>query len=817
MKKKFKIEGMTCSACQSHVQHAVEKLEGITSCNVNLLANSMEVSFNEDILKESSIIEAVDKAGYKAICKDEKKESNINSKPSEHKGRTLIIASIFALGVFYLCMGPMMHIPIPDLFVQNPLLLALTELFLTLPVVYLYRQYFINGFKRLWHLSPNMDSLIAMGSSASLLYGIYIIYVMAYRLGNGQDIMHLSHELYLESASTILVLVSLGKYLESKSKKKTNESIEKLMDLAPKIAILYKDGVETEIPVEQVKLKDTILVKKGMQVPVDGIILEGSASFDQSNITGESIPVYKEVGEEAISSTILTNGYVLIEATKVGEDTTIQSIIKLVEEAANSKAPISKLADRISFFFVPIVMLIALISFLVFCFLEGPSFAFGIGISVLVIACPCALGLATPVAIMVSTGVAARNGLLIKNAEILERTHTINTIILDKTGTITEGLPKVVHIEGFTKDPILQIAYTLEQKSEHPLATAIVNKALEENLEPLLLEDYDSHSGLGVEGKIENVSYFIGNKTYLNSLGIKVDYEDPRIESFCKNGITPLFVAKQNELIGIIAVKDEIKSDSIEAIAKLKQLGLEVIMLTGDNASTAAGIAKEVGIDHVISNVLPNEKQNVVLKEQQKGKKVAMVGDGINDAPALMSADVGIAIGRGADIAIEAADIILVSNSLYDVYSAIKLSKRTIQNIIGNLFWAFFYNAIGIVFASGVFYYAFHIKLNPMISALAMSFSSVFVVTNALRLNTFKTKKNQKRKGGEKEMETITLTVEGMMCKHCQARVEKALTEVPNVTQVIVSLENKTATITGNNLSKDVLEKAVTDAGYEVK
>ncbi len=815
MRKKFKIEGMTCSACQSHVQHAVEKLEGITSCNVNLLANSMEVNYNEEILKEETIINAVDQAGYKAISKDMKKNTS-SQKEKEHKGKTLITASIFALGVFYLCMGPMIYIPIPSIFKENPLLLALTELFLTLPVVYLYRQYFINGFKRLLHLSPNMDSLIAMGSTASLLYGIYIIYVMAYRLGNGVDITHLSHELYLESASMILVLVSLGKYLESKSKKKTNESIEKLMDLAPKTAILYKDGIEAEIPVEQVKLRDQIIVKKGMQVPVDGVIIEGSGSFDQSNINGESIPVFREVGAEAISSTILTNGYIIIEATKVGEDTTIQTIIKLVDEAANSKAPISKLADRISFFFVPVVMLIALISFIVFCFLEGPSFAFGIGISVLVIACPCALGLATPVAIMVATGVAAKHGLLIKNAEILERTHSIDTIILDKTGTITEGLPKVIHIESFTEDDILRIAYSLEQKSEHPLATAIITKAIEKEVEPYPIKDYDSHSGLGIEGKIESISYYIGNKSYLTSLSIEVDETDIRIESFCKDGVTPLFVAKEKKLIGFIAVKDEIKSDSFEAIAHMKHLGLDVIMLTGDNASTAAGIAKEVGIDNLISNVLPNEKQKVILQEQAKGKKVAMVGDGINDAPALMSADIGIAIGRGADIAIEAADIILVSNSLNDVYNAIKLSKRTIRNIKGNLFWAFFYNAIGIVLASGVFYYIFNIKLNPIISALAMSFSSVFVVTNALRLNTFKTYKKKKRKGG-KEMDTITLHVEGMMCKHCQARVEKALSELPEVTQVIVSLEEKTATVNGKNLSKDKVAKAIVDAGYEVK
>lgn len=810
MKQKFKIEGMTCSACQSHVQHAVEKLDGIEACNVNLLANSMEVSYNEASITENQIIEAVSKAGYKAILEGKKEEKPTPS--TDHKGRTLLIAFGFAIIVFYLCMGPMVHLPIPPIFEKNPLILAITELFLTIPVVFLYRNYFINGFKRLWKRSPNMDSLIAMGASASLLYGVYIIYLMAYRLGIGEDIMHLSHELYLESASTILVLVSFGKYLEGKSKKKTNESIEKLMDLAPKTALLLKDGKEIEVLVEEVKQKDHILVKKGMQVPVDGIIIEGSGSFDQSNITGESIPVYKTICEEAISSTILTNGYVVIEATKVGEDTTFNTIIRLVEEAANSKAPISKLADRISFFFVPVVMLIALISFIVFCFLEGPSFAFGIGISVLVIACPCALGLATPVAIMVATGVAARNGLLIKNAEILERTHSIDTIILDKTGTITEGNPKVVGILTFTDDPLLQIAYTLEQKSEHPLALAILSKVKEENIDSLILESYNSYAGLGIEGKINQQMYYIGNKSYLDSIHIHLDLEDERIQSFCNKGITPLFVAKEKTLIGILAVKDEIKKDSKEAIETLKKMGLEVIMLTGDNTSTASAIASEVGITNVISNVLPNEKQEAVKKEQDKGKKVAMVGDGINDAPALMRADIGIAISNGADIAMEAADIILVSNSLSDVSSAIKLSRRTIRNIKGNLFWAFFYNAIGILLACGIFYYAWHIKLNPMISALAMSFSSVFVVTNALRLNTFKNKK----KGGVK-MDTITLSIEGMMCKHCQAHVEKALTGVAGVSKVVVSLENKSATVTGEGIAKDALVKAVAEAGYEAK
>ncbi len=811
MKKKFKIEGMTCSACQSHVQHAVEKLEGIQECNVNLLANSMDVSFDEQALKEADIVFAVEKAGYKALSPEDIKQEE---KPKmDSKGKILILSAVFAVIVFYLAMGPMLYIPIPSFFEDNPLILAITELLLTIPVAFMNRHYFINGFKRLFHLSPNMDSLIALGSSASLVYGIYIIYVMAYHLNAGNEITHYVHDLYLESASMILVLVSFGKYLEGKSKKKTNDSIQKLMDLAPKTAILLKDGKETEVFVEQVKQNDFVVIKKGMQAPVDGIIVEGSGSFDQSNITGESIPVFKEKDEEVISSTILTNGYTVIQATKVGEDTTIHTIIKLVEEAANSKAPISKLADKISFFFVPIVMLIALISFIVFAFLENVSFAFGIGISVLVIACPCALGLATPVAIMVATGVAARNGLLIKNAEILERTHSLKTIILDKTGTITEGAPVLTDIISFSEEDILKIAYTLEQKSEHPLALAIMNEATKKGIVAYEIENFEILSGLGVQGDIQGITYYIGNKKYISSLSIDLEEKEKLIQSLSEQAKTPLFLATKEKLIGILTVKDKIKEDSKEAVQRLQKLGLEVIMLTGDNASTAASIAKEVGITRVISDVMPDEKQKVVKEEQAKGKQVAMVGDGVNDAPALMCADIGIAIGRGADIALDAADIILVSNSLNAVYSAIQLSRRTIRNIKGNLFWAFFYNAIGILFAAGTFYYAFHIKLNPMISALAMSFSSVFVVTNALRLNTFKTIK----KGEKKKMEKYTIQIEGMMCKHCQARVEKALQGVAGVHEVTVSLEQKNAVVTCEGVSKEALVQAVTEAGYEAK
>lgn len=808
MEKKFNIEGMTCSACQAHVQKAVEKLDGLSYVNVNLLKNTMDVKYDDTITNDEIIKNAVSNAGYKAYLPTEMKQEKVN-KTSDKKGRNLIISAIFGIILFYLAMGPMLHIPVPNIFKENPLILAITELLLTLPIVYLNRHYYINGYKRLFKLSPNMDSLIAIGSSASLIYGIFVIYQMAYRLGTNQDITHLAHELYFESAAMILVLVSFGKYLESKSKNKTNEAIEHLMDLVPKTAILLKDGKEIEIPIEQVKINDILIIKKGMQVPVDGIIIEGSGSLNQSNITGESIPVYKQINDEVISSTILTNGYLKIKATKVGNDTTINTIIKLVEEASNSKAPISKLADKISFFFVPTVIGIALITFIVFLFLESFTFAFGIGISVLVIACPCALGLATPVAIMVSTGVAARNGLLIKNAEILEKTHSIKTVILDKTGTITEGNPKVIDIIKYTNLDILKIAYSLELKSEHPLALAIIEKANESKITPYEITDYNSHSGLGIEGVIENETYYIGNNKFIESLNININSN--KINELTDEGKTPLLISNKENLLGIITVKDNIKQDSKQAIKDLKSLGIEVIMLTGDNASTAKAIANELAIDNVISDVLPNQKQEIVKQYQTEHNHVAMVGDGVNDAPALMSADIGIAIGNGTDIAMDAADIILASNSLTDVYHAIRLSRKTINNIKGNLFWAFFYNAIGIVLASGILYYPLGIKLNPMIGALAMSFSSVFVVTNALRLNSF----NKKRKEGKNKMEKITINVNGMMCMHCHARVEKVLKALPGVTNVAVSLENKNATVEGEGITKDLLIQTVVDAGYE--
>lgn len=815
MKKKFIIEGMTCAACQSHVQKAVEKLNGITSVNVNLLSGSMVAEFDEKILSVEQIIACVHHAGY--IAKDpDKKERRAND--SDHKGRNLMIAAGFTVLVFYLAMGPMIHLPLPPFLAgeENAFTLILLQFILTIPVLFIYRNYFFNGFKRLLHLSPNMDSLIAIGSSASVIYGLYILFMLSYQLGRGNlDAIHIyAHDVYFESASMILVLVSFGKYLEGKSKKKTNSAIEKLMDLSPKMALVQKNGTILELPIEEVKKDDLVVVKKGMLVPVDGTIQEGSGSFDQSNVTGESLPVYKEVGEKVISSTILTNGYIVLKAEKVGEDTTINTIIRLVEEAANSKAPISKLADKISAVFVPLVMLIALISFIVFLSIgQGFEVAFSMAVSVLVIACPCALGLATPVAIMVGTGVAARNGLLVKNAEVLEKTHWIKTLILDKTGTITEGKPIVTDIIGREDIPILHIAYALEQKSEHPLALAIINKAKESNLPLLEVTDFESYSGLGISGRIEQKKYWIGNEKFLKDRGIDLSSYEEKIKQLAEESKTPLLIAEDTRLIGLIAVKDPVKKDSYQAIANLKKQGIHLVMLTGDNDHTARKIAQEVGIDEVISNVLPTDKQKVVERLKQDTKHlVGMVGDGVNDAPALSSADIGIAIGRGADIAIESADIILISNSLNDVYHAIRLSKRVLANIKGNLFWAFFYNCIGILLASGIFYLPFQLKLNPMIAALAMSLSSVFVVCNALRLNLFHTEK------GEKKMQTITLNISGMACSHCSNRVEKALSAICGVQNVTVSLEKQNAVcVCEDTVSKETLIQAVIDAGYQAQ
>lgn len=821
MKEKFNVDGMTCATCQSHVNRAVEKLDGVSSVNVNLLSNSMEVEFDEKKCSTDKIEQAVNDAGYKAYLPNT--DAPILKKKNTSL-RDLIISFCILLVLMYVSMGHMIHLPLPGFLEghNNALAFAFTQFLLTLPIVYIYRRYYISGFKKLFRGNPNMDSLIALGSFAAIAYGIFAIYMIGYGLGNQRmDIVQSYHSnLYFESAAMILTLVSLGKYLEGLSKSKTTTALTKLMDLAPKKAIILRDNQEIEILSSDVEKNDIVIVKKGSSIPVDGVIIEGSASIDQSNITGESVPVYKVIDDEVYSSTTVTAGYIKIRATKVKEDTSIANIIRLVEEASNSKAPISKLVDKISGIFVPVIIGIALITMIVFlCTGNTFELAFNFAISVLVIACPCALGLATPVAIMVGTGKGAENGLLIKNAEILEKAHLIKTVVLDKTGTITEGKPRVVDFDSYTTDDISSIVYSLESLSEHPLASALVEYT-RSNANLLLVNDFKSIDGMGLEGVIADKKYYIGNKKLIQSLGITdANYENLYLK-YSSEGKTVLVVSTENEILGLFAVKDEVKETSKETIALLTHKGIDVVMLTGDNKQTANRIAQEVGVTKVISDVLPKDKQDVITSLKTDSKHlVAMVGDGVNDALALTSADLGIAIGAGSDIALESSDIVLLRNDLLDVLNVISLSKRILNTIKGNLFWAFFYNCIGIVLACGIFYPGFGLKLNPMIGALAMSFSSVFVVLNALTINLFKIKKTKIIEQMEEEkMNTLVLNVEGMMCKKCKAHVEEACNKVEGVTLAVANVDAKNVEITyTGDVNVEEIKNNITAAGYEVK
>lgn len=826
-KTKFEIEGMTCAACQAHVQKAVEKLSGTKNVNVSLLNNSMEVEYDDSICTIDQIKHSVDKAGYKAYVKGQKNQFNRKINNLNNDLIKLIISFIFLIVLMYVSMAHMFQWPLPWFFVgnENALLLAFSQLLLVIPSIVIYFHFFKNGFNRLFRLSPNMDSLIALGSSASLIYGIFAIYMIGYGLGhqNYDLVESYIHNLYFESASMILTLVSLGKYLEKIAKKKTSKAIEKMMDLSPKTATIVKNGKEGVVEIEKVLKDDVVIVKKGESVPVDGTIIEGNAAIDESNFTGESMPILKTIGQQVFASTIIDNGYIKIKADKVGEDTSINTIIKLVDEASNSKAPISKLADKISLYFVPIVLLISIATFIGFISASYPfERAFNFAISVLVIACPCALGLATPVAIMVGTGKGAQNGILIKNAEILENAHLIKTIVFDKTGTITKGKPVVtdfIVINNYeSKENIVNILYSIESLSEHPLANAIIQYCQKFNPQKQQIDNYESIAGLGLKGTFKNNTYYIGNINNLVNKNIDLTIYD----KLNKQGKTVLLFLKNNDILAFIAIKDEIKDTSKEAIHQLNKSGINTIMLTGDNHEVAEFIGKEVGVKQVISEVMPIDKQNVI-KSLKKDKKhlVAMVGDGVNDALALASADLGIAIGAGSDVAIESADIVLLKNDLIDVKNVISLSKRTINAIKFGLFWAFFYNCIGIVLATGMFYPMFNIALNPMIGSLAMSLSSVFVVINALTINLFKFKKsnlisNIKEERG-KEMETITIQIEGMMCMHCVAHVKEALQKVNGVKNVNVNLNEKNAVVQGISLKKDELICAIENIGYKAK
>lgn len=755
MNQKFNVTGMTCSACSASVEKSVKKISGVNSVIVNLLGNSMIVEYDSEVTNHAEIIATVVNAGYNAsifvkgsdVKASDTKENKTLSELKEMKFR-IIVSFIFLIPLLYIAMGHMLKFPLPSFLHgdKNAVTFAFLQFLLVLPITLVNRKYYQIGFKTLFKGHPNMDSLIAIGSGAAIVYGIYAIFQIGYGLGhdNMDMVMTYSMDLYFESAATILALITLGKYLEARSKGKTSEAISKLMDLAPKTATVIRNGIETEIPLDDVIIDDIIVVRPGQSIPVDGIIIEGSSAVDQSALTGESIPVEKNVGDKVIGATINKTGYFKFKAQKVGDDTTLAQIIQLVEDANSSKAPIAKLADKISGIFVPVVIVIAVVSTIVWL-ITGASFDFAlsIGIAVLVISCPCALGLATPVAIMVGTGKGATNGILIKSAEALEIAHKVGTVILDKTGTITEGKPRVTDIftaEGVEETELLKVAASIEKPSEHPLAEAILEKAKVNGIEPKEVSEFQAISGRGIVAKVDQTTYYSGNAALMRENGLLVDEMLKKSDAYAEDGKTPLFFAKEGKILGIIAVADVVKPTSKKAIEEFKAMGIDVVMLTGDNAKTAEAIRRQLNIDKVVAEVLPQDKESEVRRLQEAGKKVAMIGDGINDAPALARADVGIAIGAGTDIAIESADIVLMKSDLLDGVTAIQLSKATIKNIKENLFWAFFYNTIGIPLATGILFNLLNWKLNPMFAAAAMSLSSVCVVTNALRLRLFKVK-----------------------------------------------------------------------------
>lgn len=873
-KIKFNITGMTCSACSSHVQRAVEKLEGAAEVQVNLLTNSMSVNYDEAILGTDKIIDAVEKAGYGASLAEGLKNSSSNKNSADGKTsgtrsfqndaaklerdkikKRLILSLVFMIPLFYVSMGHMASLPIPHFLhgIENALIFSFTQFLLALPVLIINKKFFTGGFKAFLNKAPNMDSLVAVGSGAALIYGIFAIYKMAYGMGHGdmETVRLFAGDLYFESAAMILTLVSLGKFLEANAKGKTSQAITKLMNLRPKTALVIRNGNEEEIPVEEIVKGDLILIKPGFSIPVDGIIVEGNSSVDEAAITGESLPVEKTAGDKVVSASINLSGTFIFKAERVGDDTTLSQIIALVEEASASKAPVSKLADKISNYFVPAVIVIAVITLFIWLIAgEGFEFALSRAISVLVISCPCALGLATPTAIMAGTGKGARLGILIRSAEALETAHKTNTVVLDKTGTITQGRPDVIDIkktENFSEDEVLSFAYSLEVLSEHPLANAVIKRAKEKNLEALKIKDFKAEHGFGISGieEASGLKIFAGNEKLFQKNNIEISHAKAEIDALAEKGATPLLIGVSGgtggsssetdtgaKLIGIIAVADKIKEGSIESIAEFKAMGIKTIMLTGDNKKTANAIKAQTGVDDFSAELLPQNKKNEIEKLQQAGLKTAMIGDGINDAPALMTADVGIAIGNGTDIAIESADIILMNDNLQTAVDSIQLSRAVMRNIKENLFWALFYNSLCIPLAAGAFYPLFGIVLSPMIAAAAMSLSSVSVVSNALRLNYFKPKRKykisrdagytescaaDKNKIREKELMNTVLKVNGMQCQHCVSHVKEALTKISGVSAEI-NLGAKTATITHpESVSVADLKKAIEDAGYTVE
>lgn len=828
--KQFNITGMSCAACSARVEKAVNSVEGVKSCSVNLLTNSMNV---EGDISAEKIIEAVTKAGYGATekgkdnaCSSSKETISENKEISILKNR-LIYSIVFLIILMYFSMGhSMFGFPLPSFLINNHIAMGLIQLLLTIAVMVINQKFFINGFKGLIHKAPNMDTLVALGSGSAFLYSVYALFLMtnAQLENNSELVLSYMHEFYFESSAMILALITVGKMLEAYSKGKTTNALKGLINLAPKTATIYENGQEKTISIEQLKKGDIFFVRPGESIPADGVVIDGTSTVDESSITGESIPVDKTIGSSVTSATINQFGFIKCEALRVGKDTTLSQIIQMVNDASSTKAPIAKIADKVSGIFVPTVIIIAVITAIVWLLLgESVGFSLARAISVLVISCPCALGLATPVAIMVGNGIGARNGILFKNAISLEQAGKTEIAVFDKTGTITSGKPEVTDIiplNGISEKELLLLSSSLEKKSEHPLSIAILKKAEELHIIPEDVSEFSSVTGNGLTGIYKKSRLYGGNYNYINNITKIPPNILKTAEELSENGKTPLYFCKDNSLIGIIAVADTLKSDSIKAINQLKNMGIKVIMLTGDNKRTANAIGKQINADEVIAEVLPQGKEKVVRSLKKQGK-VAMIGDGINDAPALTTADVAIAIGAGTDIAIDAADIVLMKNNLTDVPAAIRLSRHTIKNICENLFWAFFYNAIGIPLAAGLFISILGWKLNPMFGAAAMSLSSFCVVTNALRLNLLDIYSSSKDKiikhKGEKNTMEKTMKINGMMCGHCESAVKKTLESIEGVEKAEVSHEKGTAIVTlSKEISNDVLKKAVEDKDYAV-
>ena len=832
MTEKFVVTGMTCAACAAHVEKAANSLDGVDSAAVNLMLGTLVCSYDADKVTPQAIISAVEASGYGAAPADEAKRDIRREQEASARamGRRLLWSVVCLVPLFYLSMGHMMGLPVPAFMHRQPLTAALVQLVLCVPILILNRAYFTVGFSRLFKGAPNMDSLVALGAAAGLVYSLIEMGLLAAGQVTGMP------DLYFESAGMILTLVTVGKYLEERSKGKTTGAITALLALAPDVAVVRRSGTEVTVATDQIKAGETVIVRQGGRIPVDGTVVKGSGSVDESALTGESMPVEKTAGSKAVSATVLTSGYLEMTADRVGADTTLSQIIQLMEQAASTKAPISRLADKISAVFVPAVISIAVAAALLWAAAGGMGvrFCLSIGIAVLVISCPCALGLATPVAITVATGKAAEKGILIKSAASLELMGRVNTVVLDKTGTVTEGKPRVTDVlcaANVTEEELLCAAASLEKPSGHPLADAIVQEAERRSIPLCAVSDFAAVAGGGVQAVQDGKTLYAGNDRYMESIGADTAALRDAAEMLAAQGKTPLYFAEDRRLLGVIAVADVVKPDSAAAIAALRRSGCEVVLLTGDNQRTAEAIARQVGVDRVIAQVLPQDKARCIEDLQKAGRLVAMVGDGVNDAPALVTADVGLAIGAGTDVAIESADVVLMRSSLMDIVDAAALSRATLRNIRQNLFWAFFYNSIGIPVAAGVLYPALGITLNPMIAAAAMSLSSVCVVSNALRLRGWKGSAPVRR--GETPANTQsepaapaaqhteeeptmkkTLSIEGMMCAHCAAHVEKALNALPGVTAA-VDLAGSSAVVTGD-VSDEALKKAVADAGYTV-